>query len=124
MFSARKFRTPRLFSVLIALLLAGVPAVAQTPGPASALYRQLRSVGLDPTRVYDVRDAVLQREDLHLALDNGTIAFTRAVDGRITGAFFTGEGEVLLLPPNRAEKMALGLFSGAAILEEKFTSAY
>ncbi len=114
----------KLFLAALVCALTVIQAMAQTPGSAQALYRQLRSVGLDPTKVYDVRDAVLQRQDVHLALDTGTIAFTRAVDGRITGAFFSGEGEILLLPPDRAEKVALGLFTGAAILEEKFTTAY
>ncbi len=118
-------------------LLASVTAVGQTntppataqaasppPSPAQALYRELRTVGLDPERVYNVRDAVIEREDLHVSLDDGTIAFTRSVDGHVTGAFFVGEGEVLLAPPNRVERISLTLFTGAAILEEKFTNAY
>jgi hypothetical protein len=74
--------------------------------------------------VYNVREAAIQREDLHLTLEDGTIAFLRAVDGRVTGAFFEGEGEVLLFPPDQAERGSLALFTGAAVLEEKFNSAY
>jgi hypothetical protein len=109
---------------LLCVLFCAVTALAQAPGSAQALYRELRAVGLDPQRVYGVRDAALEREDLHIALEDGTIAFTRAVDGRVTGAFFEGAGEVLLIPPDRVERISLGLFTGAAILEEKFTSAY
>ncbi len=120
------FPPRKLYAAVVALFAAVVvcPASAQTPSPVQKLYRELHSVGLDPARVYDIRDATLNREDLHLSLDNGTIAFTRAVDGRITGAFFTGDGEILLLPPTRTERIALGLFTGTAILEEKFSSAY
>jgi Peptidase family M1 domain len=103
---------------------AGSTAAAPTVGPGVALYRKLRDVGLDPAAVYNVRDAAIQREDLHITLDDGTIAFVRSVDGRVTGAFFEGDGEVLLFPPNRAERGSLALFSGAAVLEEKFTTAY
>ncbi|MGZ4820388.1 MAG: M1 family metallopeptidase [Terriglobales bacterium] len=97
---------------------------APGPGPAGGLYRRLREVGLDPAAVYNVREAAIQREDLHLTLEEGTIAFVRAVDGRVTGAFFEGEGEVLLFPPDQAERGSLALFTGAAVLEEKFNSAY
>ena len=94
------------------------------PGPAVALYRKLREVGLDPAAVYNVREAAIQREDLHITLEDGTIAFLRSVDGRVTGAFFEGDGEVLLFPPAQAERGSLALFTGAAVLEEKFTNAY
>ncbi|MBZ5628607.1 MAG: hypothetical protein LAO06_07050 [Acidobacteriia bacterium] len=97
---------------------------ASVPGAGLALYRKLREVGLDPAAVYNVRDAAIQREDLHITLDDGTLAFVRAVDGKITGAFFEGEGEVLLFPPDLAERGSLALFTGAAVLEEKFTNAY
>src|SRR5690242_17811051 len=97
---------------------------AKQPGPAIELYRRLRAVGLDPNAVYSVRDVGFDREDLHITLDDGTIAFLQSSDGRVTGAFFEGEGEVLLVPPNLAERGTLALFSGAAVLEEKFTTAF
>ena len=100
------------------------PQADASPSPAAVLYRQLRDIHLDPAKVYHIRDASIEREDLHITLDDGTIAFTQAVDGRITGAFFEGEGEILLIPPDRVEKRSLGLFTHAAILEEKFTTAF
>jgi len=81
-------------------------------------------VGLDPQRVYRVRDASIDRPNLHLDFDDGTLAFTEDVCGRITGAFFEGEGEIRLRPPNREERGSLALFTGMAILEEQFTSGY
>src|SRR5262249_38830561 len=69
-------------------------------------------------------DAEFDREDLHIALKEGTIAFTEAVAGHVTGAFFIGEGEVLLVPPDQAERTSLALFTKAAVLEENFQSAY
>ncbi|HTV64124.1 MAG TPA: M1 family aminopeptidase [Bryocella sp.] len=93
-------------------------------GPVLPMYRALKSVGLDPQRVFKIRDADLDREDVHLSFNDGTIAFTQAVDGRITGAYFEGDGEVLVRPPDRMERASLGLFINAGVLEEKFTSAY
>ena len=95
-----------------------------TSGPVLPLYHAVRSVGLDPQRVYKIREAEIDREDVHLWLTDGTIAFTQAVDGRVTGAYFEGDGEVLIRPPDRMERGSRGLFINAGVLEERFTSAY
>lgn len=92
--------------------------------PAESLYLQLGSVGLDPSRVFRVREASIDRSAIHITLEDGTIAFTKDVLGKITGAFFAGEGEVLLTPPNDVERRSMGLFTGMAILEERFSTAY
>src|ERR1700731_1479935 len=102
---------------------AGGPTL-QCPQTTGGLYARIRSVGLDPQRVYHVRDASIDRPNLHLDLDDGTLAFTEDICGRITGAFFEGEGEIRLRPPNRAERGSLALFTGMAILEEQFTAAH
>jgi len=94
------------------------------PSPAAVLYRQLRDIHLDPKQFHHIRDASIEKEDIHITLDDGNICFTQAVDGRITGAFFVGDGEVLLIPPDRVERRSLGLFTKSAILEEEFTSAF
>lgn len=110
------------------MLLWCLPGMAQAPAPVPtpdvALYQQLGSVGLDPARVYRVREFDFDREQLHITLDEGTLAFTTAVDGHVTGAFFSGDGEVLLMPPDNAERRSLAVFTGAAILEDRFTTAY
>ena len=71
-----------------------------------------------------LRGASIDRPNLHLDFDDGTLAFTEDICGRITGAFFEGEGEIRLRPPNRVERGSLALFTGMAILEEQFTSGY
>jgi hypothetical protein len=97
---------------------------AQPAKPAAALYLELSQVTLDPARVYRVREASLDRSAIHITLEDGTIAFTRDVMGRVTGAFFEGDGEVLLAPPNEVERKSMSLFTGMAILEERFETAY
>jgi len=92
--------------------------------PAEALYLQLGQVKLDPARVYQVRGASLDRSAIHITLEDGKIGFTQDVMGRITGAFFEGDGEVLLVPPNDVERRSMSLFTGMAILEEHFATAY
>src|SRR6266700_5190918 len=115
--------------LLVLGCLAGIaaaqpPAATKIPGPAESLYLKLRTVGLDKTQVFKIREASLDRASLHISLDDGTIAFTEDAGGHITGAFFRGYGEVLVTPPNTMERASLALFTGAAILEETFSSAY
>ena len=97
---------------------------SQQLNSAENLYLQLRTVTLDEARVYRLRDVSIDRAAIHLTLNNGTIAFTGDVAGRVTGAFFEGEGEILLSPPNQYERASMALFTGAAILEERFVTAY
>ncbi len=102
-----------------------VPASSTSQShPAETLYLQLRSVGLDKSRVYRIRDLSIDRAALHITFNDGTIAFTEDVLGRVTGAFFEGDGEALLMPPNQVERSSMALFTGAAILEQKFFTAY
>lgn len=119
-------RVLQLLLPLAAYVTAAVPATAQNPPqkPAEALYLQLGQVGLDPTQVYQVRGASLNRSSIQMSFEDGTIAFTHDVMGRITGAFFVGDGEILLPPPNEAERKSMSLFTGMAILEERFATAY
>ncbi len=116
-----------LFTSVLLLLVsltaaAGVPS--DNPGPAVTLYRQLRALGLDPARVYHIRDAGLDRGEIHITLNSGTIAFSHSVEGRVTGAFFDGDGEILLVPPNPVERTSMALFLGTPILEERFSTAF
>ena len=105
-------------------VLAGQVASSPVAKPAEALYLQLRGVGLDPARTFHIRGASLDRSALHITFDDGEIAFTSEVNGHITGAFFEGDGEVLLRPPNKVERGSMALFTGMAILEERFTTSY
>lgn len=91
---------------------------------AIALYRNLRTAGLDASKIYNIRDAEFDLEDMHFALKEGTIAFLQPVAGHVTGAMFVGDGEVLLVPPDQGERASLALFTKAAVLEENFQSAY
>jgi Peptidase family M1 domain len=117
----------RVTKVLCAMFaLAGMVEgqTASAPTGAVALYRELLSPSFDVKDVYQVRDVSLLLEDLHISISDGTMAFMREVNGRVTGAVFEGVGEVLLVPPNRAERTSLALFTGTAVLEQRFQSAY
>ena len=107
------------------LVLSQRPS-AQTNNPPSPLevLQQLNSVTLDPAQVYVIRDAHITRGRMNLYLNRGFIIFMKPVKGEVTGAVFSGEGEVLMIPPDRAEKRNLAQFTQAPILEEKVDSVY
>ena len=122
-----KNRIHWIAAVFLALWVAPhAHGIVETPvnKPAESLYLQLGQVGLDPSRVYQVRGAALNRGAIQISLDDGMIGFTQDVMGRITGAFFEGDGEILLVPPNAVERSSMSLFTGMAILEERFATAY
>ncbi len=119
----------RLIGSLITLAALAATACAQDspghcPKTAAELYQRIRTVGLDPARVYHVRRASIHRPSLDLTFEDGTLAFTEDICGRTSGAFFVGDGEILLQPPNRVERGSLTLFTGMAILEEQLMSGY
>src|SRR6202040_807986 len=126
---ARAPLSRRAFALPVWLLLATASAMAYAPDPqcpptTGALYSRIRSVPLDPQRVFRIRDASIDHPNLHIDFEDGTLAFTEDICGQITGAFFEGEGEIRLRPPNRMERGSLALFTGMALLEEQFTSGY
>lgn len=100
---------------------AGTPVAH---GAAENLFLQLSNVGLDSSRVYRARELSIDRAAFHISFDDGIIGFTQDVAGCVTGAFFEGEGEILLTPPNQVERASMTLQTGAAILEERFNNAY
>jgi peptidase M1-like protein len=115
--------------LLLGLTFAGarMPLQAQGTAPAQGaveLYREIVSPVLDAADVHAIREVSIQREDLHLSLSDGTVGLIHAIDGRITGAVFEGVGDVLMIPPSRAERSSLALFTGSAVLEQRFTTAY
>jgi hypothetical protein len=101
----------------------GSSSAAKTT-PAEDLFLQLSRVGLDKTQVYRVRNVSIDRGGFSISLNDGVIGFTEEVAGRVTGAFFEGDGEILLSPPNQVERGSMALQTGAAILEESFRSAF
>ncbi len=132
-------RTRRKLCLVTGLLAALIPAWGQDiahPPPAQlggtsvphsaaeSLFLQLNSVGLDSSRIYRARELSIDRAAFHISLDDGVIGFTQDVAGCVTGAFFEGEGEILLTPPNQVERASMTLQTGAAILEERFNNAY
>jgi hypothetical protein len=109
---------------LLVLPLAGWAAGAT----AAETARAVRDAGLDLDQCYRVRDLSLYKEDIKLYFNDGYLIFSKPVAGERIAAVFTadvegGDGEVLLLPPQRGERQSLARFTGSPNLSEHFNRA-
>jgi Peptidase family M1 domain len=133
------FPIPKLFSVseparrggclrgaILFLLVAARASLAQAPasGDALTLYRQFLQPAFAAADVHHIRNVAIDREDLHIVFTDGVIGMMQSVEGHVTGAFFAGDGQILLLPPDRAERTSLALFIQSGVLDTPFHSAY
>ena len=111
--------------VTLLSFLMGLPLVA---GPAADVARAIRENTLDRDQCYRVRDLSLIKEDIRIYFTDGYLIFSKPVAGRPIAAVFTtdvenGDGEVLLLPPNRAERRSLAAYAGSPNLDQHFQAA-
>lgn len=110
-------------AVLVAMLgLPGRSRAQSGPDPQQ-VFSQLHNIKVDENQVYVLRRAHLIRDRMKLYFTHGYIGFFTPAAGKITGAVYTGEGEILLIPPTRTEKESLARFIHAPILEEQFSTA-
>jgi hypothetical protein len=117
----------RLISGLIGTLavvsLLALVSPALTPSSVGAnsdpVYQQLRSIGLDG-EVVSVSNFELQRDAATFHLTSGTICFVAPVNGKVTGAVFVGDGDLVLNPPIPGEQAMLKLLSNSTEFHEHF----
>lgn len=121
----------KFFTVLFPFTAAGILWALPAAAPADFAARiagEIHNAALDPNECYRVRDVVIQREDVRIYLTDGYLAFATPVHGRRVAAFFTsdvegGDGEILLMPPLRSERMALASFTKSPNLDEHVRTA-
>ena len=107
------------------LMLAARVALA---GNAADVARAIRENSFDRDECYRIRDFTILKEDLKIYLSDGHLIFSKPVAGhRIAAVFSTdvdeGDGEVILLPPSRAERASLSAYTNTPNLDEHFTAA-
>jgi hypothetical protein len=111
--------------------LAALALFLQLPlaaGTAADLARALRESAFDRGECYRVRDLSLVKEDIRIYLSDGHLIFSKPVAGHRIAAVFTadtegGEGEVIVFPPDRAERRSLAAFTHSPNLDDHFRSA-
>jgi hypothetical protein len=94
-------------------------------GEADSLARAIRENSFDHQECYRVRDLELAVEDIKIYLTDGHLIFSRPVAGRPIAAVFVadvegGDAEVILLPPDRAERRSLASYIHSPNLDEHF----
>jgi hypothetical protein len=107
------------------VLLARLPLMA---GAAADVARAIRENSFDRDECYRVRDLTLVQEDIRIYLTDGYLIFSKPVAGRPIAAVFladtdSGDGEVMLLPPDRAERRSLATYTDSPNLDEHFRGA-
>jgi Carboxypeptidase regulatory-like domain len=70
---------------------------------ADPVYQQLRQLGKSDAEFggsfATVSNLVLKRDEATFTLHNGEVYFAPPIEGRVTGAVFVGDGELVLDPP-------------------------
>src|SRR4029077_12237538 len=116
------------FAALLLCLGGAALAAQQAPPrePREAL-NALNHLQVDPAATYKIEPSnriELRRGDGKLLFDDGFLAFFTPLDGRISGAIFSGRGHVLATPRDPIEKQQLAYFLGAPVVDQDFTTAY
>jgi len=88
------------------------------------LYRDLNDLRADAAHVYTIEEVNLRRDIINLRLKDGKLAFLQSLDGRITGAVFTGHGHIFATPRDRGERQSLAQFLRVPILDQTFSRCY
>jgi hypothetical protein len=105
------------------ILMLVFPAFGRSAQQSNDTLTQLSNIRLDKSQILSVRDITINRDVLSISLNRGAIAFTEAVDGKVTGAVFVGSGDILAIPPDAIEKRQLFRYTKSALLTEHFETA-
>jgi len=109
-----------VITILLASFLPLYASDSSTIAPNSdPTYQQLRSLTLSGEAV-SVSNFVLKRDAGKFLLHSGTVCFLPPVQGKITGAVFTGDGNFLLDPPEESERKSLKLLTKEDEFNENF----
>lgn len=112
------------FALWCLLAPAAFPAAERSP---HELYDAINALRVDSSNVYLISPAnriELRRGDAVISFEEGALAFFLPLDGRVTGAVFSGHGHVLAAPRDPVEKQQMGRFLGAPVLDQDFVNAY
>ncbi|HKW56863.1 MAG TPA: M1 family aminopeptidase [Candidatus Acidoferrum sp.] len=101
------------------LLTVGFSAPGQTGANSDPAYVALRNLTLGGEAV-QVSNLYLKRDAGTLRLNSGTVCFVAPVNGKVTGAVFTGDGAFLLNPPTEGERKSLKYLTKEDEFNEKF----
>ncbi len=119
----------RHFHFRLTCLAALILATSLFATTATDVARAVGDAGLDPGECYRVRDLHFSADRAKFFFSDGYLILGRPIQGQRITAFFTtdvegGDAEVLLLPPNRAERQSLASYTESPNLDEHFSAAF
>jgi len=109
-----------ILALIVALVSPQTPSLPDGP----TVIAQLSKARLDKTHVYAIRDINIRRDALSFSFNRGLIAFLEPIGGKVTGAVFVGDGEIVAFPPNDIERQQIHRYTDSAVLNERFDAAY
>jgi peptidase M1-like protein len=115
---SRTLLAATLFTSFLSLYAAVNPSAEPN---SDATYQQLRNLSLGGEAVA-VNNLTFRREAATFHLRSGTICFVAPVQGKVTGAVFTGDGNLILDPPTASEKSMLKLLTKEDEFSENFSN--
>jgi len=115
----------RCHLVLISILIFAAGGLAfaafPVPGPnTDATYQELRNLTLSGEAV-SVKNLDLHREVATFHLRSGTLCFVTPVAGKVTGAVFMGDGNLVIDSPSAQERNMLKLLTKEDAFSENFS---
>ena len=119
MASRSTLATAILLTSFLPLYAADNPSPAANSDPT---YQQLRNLTLGGEAVR-VTNFVLKRDAGRFNLRSGTVCFVAPVQGKVTGAIFTGDGNFVLDPVQESERKSLKLLTKEDEFSENFSQA-
>ena len=109
--------------VCLAFSVPNAAVESVNPGPNSdPVYQQLRNLTLSGESIA-VNNLTLKRDAATFHLRSGTMCFVPPVEGKVTGAVFVGEGNMILNPPLESETRNLSRLTKEDEFSEKFSQA-
>ena len=118
---------PLICPILVLLCAASLVAQQAPPREPHELLTALNRIQIDPEATYKIDPSArieLRRGDGKLMFDEGFLAFFQPLDGKVTGAVFSGRGHVLAAPRDPVEKQQLAHFLGAPVIDQDFATGY
>src|SRR5882672_8033873 len=107
-----------LFALFLNLFAADIPAGRNS----DRTYQQLRNLTLGSEAV-GVSNMSLHRDAATFHLRSGTICFVAPVAGKVTGAVFVGDGNLVLDPGIPSENASLRMLTRESEFSENFSQA-
>ena len=108
-----------VLGLLITYLLPIASAQSAAAPNSDPTYQQLRNISLSES--VSVSNLTLVRDAATFHLHSGTLCFLAPVQGKVTGAVFVGEGNLILDPPTSVERNNLRLLTKGDEFSEVFT---